>query len=116
MPSLPATRKTMKISNHPAPLRDTHPIKALKTPEPLRRKARNWYRRKKGIPEDDPAKTRAEPFNKSRRGTGNVGGKVFMPPEAWEILDRLKGKLNRGEYIDLLLRENEIHRLETGTI
>lgn len=70
-----------------------------KTPPNRLANARNYYRRKKGIPEDAPHGTRAEPFNRPRRGTGNRIGRISMPPPAWKLLRKLKGRRTRGELV-----------------
>lgn len=74
--------------------------KKLKTPERLLANARNWYRRKKGIPVDAPIGTRSEPFNGPRRGTGNEERKISMPPEAWRKLDEIRRGRTRGEFVE----------------
>ena len=84
------------------------PERELKTPAPLRTKARNWHRRKNGVPEAAPLYTRAEPFNRARKGTGNVTRRVSMPLSAWELLeelmDRGREKRTRGEVITEALK------------
>lgn len=76
----------------------------LKTPEPQLIAARNWYRRRKKIPLDAPLKSRADVFNRPRRGTGNVVKDVSMPREAWLYVDSVRGRLTRGELIQLALK------------
>jgi hypothetical protein len=109
--------KSLKVMElHARMITGGHPdprySKPFKTPEPQRKHARNYYRRKKDIPLDAPLRTRSEPFNKRRRGSGNQEGKVSMSPGAWEILDQIKGDYHRGEFLELLVREAELAQLE----
>jgi hypothetical protein len=77
------------------------------TPQQLKN-ARNWYRRKKGIPEEAPLHTRSEPFNRKRRGTGNVERRISMPKKAWDALDEIRGNLTRGEFVQQAIRTEGI--------
>lgn len=87
--------------------------KTPKTKPSQLKASRKHYRKKARIPEDAPLHTRAEPFNRARRGTGNEERKVSMSGNAWGQLDKLAsllstkngimGKYTRGEVIHILV-------------
>ena len=87
--------------------------KTPKTKPSQLKASRKHYRRKAKIPLDAPLHTRADLFNRSRRGTGNEERKVSMSGNAWKQLDeltitlamenRIAGKYTRGEVIGLLV-------------
>lgn len=80
----------------------------MKTPEPIRLRQRNYYRRKAGIPLDAPLRTRAKIMNDQRPGSGNRGGKIWMHPADWKQLEELQlraGGASRGTVLAELIRE-----------
>lgn len=101
----------MKLNNNPAPLRESHPIRPLKTPAAQLAHARNWHRRKKGKPEsleELPLHARTD-FNRPRRGSGNLPYQVSLPPKVWAWLDERaeEAKQTRGEFILDALKDYE---------
>lgn len=81
------------------------PIKPI--PKPKKRDpkdARNLYRRRAGIPLDAPKYSRTDPFNRPRRGSGNIERVISMPPDWWRALDFNRGDQTRGEHIMQALR------------
>lgn len=101
----PEPTEQMKLNDTPAGTPAT-PIKPIPAPVPRKRDprdARNYYRRKAGIPLNAPKHSRAEPFNRPRRGTGNIKKFVYLPQSVWERLDEARGTQTRGEFIQSLL-------------
>lgn len=79
--------------------------KPPKTPPAQLLHSRNWHRRQRGIPEDAPPGTRREPFNRKRRGHGNVTKEVSMPGKGWITIDAVRGDKSRGELLYALLED-----------